>query len=95
MEGGHWTSALVARRRLFDIQFAEAVTAHLTMMDELAYAEAVARRTEFEAIFYPLARDDQTLCEALVRCAIDPAALGGWDGPVLGGEKKGRRIREQ
>jgi len=92
VEGETYQTLSTSRRSLFQPDFAAEFAAHLDKVHHLAHDLAKARQAEFERRLAAEWEASIPLDVAIFASTIDPAELHGWDGPILGGARIGRKV---
>ena len=93
-DGVVWQPFVVARRSQFEPVFAAELLQHLALTSEISSALAVAERDKFQTRMQAEWAESEALHALMQTCRADPAIVGGWDGPILGGNRSGRKIIE-
>lgn len=91
-EGITWQTAAISRRPQFDPDFSKNLQIHIIKIQEILLEEVELHKKKLETEIQSAWKNEDNFSEILAAFRVDPATLGGWDGPILSNRKTNRII---
>lgn len=89
-----WLPFVSSRRSAFVPNFAIAFQVHTRTVSRLAHEIARVERDEFQSLLTEAWTEHSEIDALLWTSEVDPGVVGGWNGPVLSGDRTARKFFE-
>lgn len=94
LEDESWMPVATARRSQFEFQFAKDFLSHVTAIQKMAQDSIELFRADLQSQLQTEWGKFPEFDSMIISSEVDANVLGGWVGPLLGGNRTGRQVME-
>ena len=94
LEGDTWMPVATARRSQFESRFARDFLSHVTAIQTMVRDSVESFRADLQRQLQTAWENFPEFDSMIISSEAEASVLGGWDGPLLGGNRTGRQVME-
>jgi hypothetical protein len=93
IDGKNWQTLIASRRSLYRYELVNRFLNHLKIVRPIVTKLSEQSKEKFSKTFEKYWLEDSNFQYLLIQNEMDPVRLGGWNGPILSGDRSGRKIQ--